>query len=60
MPQPSTLRLILNTAVFAAWPPRVRVCVLITGVPIEKMFAWGRGVVEDMCYEKFLNDEPRL
>ena len=36
-------------------------CVFITtAVPIIKLFAWGRGIVEDMCYEKFLNDEPSL
>ena len=26
-------------------------CVFITVVPITKLFAWGRGIVEDMCYE---------
>ena len=33
---------------------------ITTAVPIIKLFAWGRGIVEDMCYEKFLNDEPSL
>jgi hypothetical protein len=28
------------------------VCVFITSGPITKMFAWGRGIVEDMCYER--------
>jgi hypothetical protein len=31
----------------------VSVCVFITAVPITKLFAWGgRGIVEDMCYER--------
>ena len=33
-------------------PRRVRVCVFITAVPITKLFAWGEGIVEDMCYER--------
>ena len=28
------------------------VCVFITAVTIIKLFAWGRGIVEDMCYER--------
>jgi len=28
------------------------VCVFITAVPITKLFAWGEGIVEDMCYER--------
>jgi hypothetical protein len=24
----------------------------ITAVPITKLFAWGEGIVEDMCYER--------
>jgi hypothetical protein len=28
------------------------VCVFITAVPITKLFAWGVGTVEDMCYER--------
>jgi hypothetical protein len=28
------------------------ICVFITAVPITKLFAWGRGIVEDMCYER--------
>jgi hypothetical protein len=28
------------------------VCVFITAVPLIKLFAWGRGIVEDMCYER--------
>ena len=29
------------------------VCVFITTVPIIKLFAWeGRGIVEDMCYDR--------
>ena len=27
-------------------------CVFITAVPIIKLFAWGKGIVEDMCYER--------
>jgi hypothetical protein len=27
------------------------VCVFITAVPITKLCAWGRRIVEDMCYE---------
>ena len=27
-------------------------CVFITAVPITKLFAWGDGIVEDMCYER--------
>jgi len=30
----------------------VCVCVFITAVPITKLFAWGDGIVEDMCYER--------
>jgi hypothetical protein len=30
----------------------ITVTVFITAVPITKLFAWGRGVVEDMCYER--------
>jgi hypothetical protein len=26
--------------------------VFITAVPVTKLFAWGRGIVEDMCYER--------
>jgi hypothetical protein len=26
------------------------VCVFITAVHITKLFAWGEGIVEDMCY----------
>jgi hypothetical protein len=26
--------------------------VFITAVPLIKLFAWGRGRVEDMCYER--------
>ena len=29
-----------------------RVCVFITAVPITKLFAWGEGDSEDMCYER--------
>jgi hypothetical protein len=29
-----------------------RVCEFITAVPFTKMFAWGRGIVEEMCYER--------
>ena len=32
---------------------RVRVCVFITAVTITKLFAWGRGIVEDMCHENY-------
>ena len=28
-----------------------RVCVFITAGPITKLCAWGRRIVEDMCYE---------
>jgi hypothetical protein len=28
------------------------VCVFITAVSIAKLFARGRGIVEDMCYER--------
>ena len=30
----------------------VPVCVLITAVPITKLFAWRKGIVEDMCNER--------
>ena len=30
----------------------VCVCVCITAVPTIKLFAWGKGIVEDMCYER--------
>ena len=30
----------------------VCVCVLLTAVPMIKLFTWGRGIVEDMCYER--------
>ena len=39
MPQPSTLRLILNAAALAAAIPTGCVCVFITAVPITKLFA---------------------
>ena len=28
------------------------ICYEITAVPVIKLFAWGRGMVEDMCYER--------
>ena len=35
-------------------------CVFITVVPNTKLFAWGRGIVEDMCYERAHDvDKPR-
>ena len=30
----------------------VDVCVFITAVPLIKLFAWGEGRVEDICYER--------
>ena len=34
--------------------------VFITAVPITKLFAGGRGIVEDMCYERaHVVDKPR-
>ena len=30
----------------------------ITAVPITKLLAWGRGIVEDMCYESGTLEEP--
>jgi hypothetical protein len=32
-------------------------CVFITVVPNTKLFAWGRGIVEDLCAMR--DDEPR-
>ena len=33
-------------------PRNVQGCVFITAIPLIKLFAWGRGRVEDMCHER--------